>query len=250
MVRTRADRARNTSKSPGKTTPKPPKRAPKRAKKAPKPRQRAPKRAKKTARKAPPKRPKATRAIRPARVKCERRMPLGPQPTDVYLERVTNGLKGTRFGRSIGHLVGLLSSKPKKQRGLGIYKEEIVVVLQKFVQNDAVFRYDIEPAGIVETWATALALAKGNTRARSANGETMYYINDYGQDNIARTIADTLFARYTYEDIRDDPGSSDVTHAMQDSAVSEKIIVDKVVSDGSEPVDILEVLRLFSVFDK
>lgn len=191
------------------------------------------------------------RSISPVRRTCVRVCtPVqvnSPPPLPSTLTRVNNALKNTEFGRSVDYVIALLRSKPRKTRALGIYGEETGVMLQRFIANDPAFKYD-RYDDVIEAWEAGLLTARENTRTRNRNGERVFYIHEYlnkRNNKIARALGDVLFARYTYEDINDNPASSSVTAARLDADESQKIITNKL---GGAPIDIFEVLRLFSMF--
>lgn len=201
--------------------------------------------------KAAPNRPKKKKRS-PAPRRCVRVCLPAPPYRDTVLDKVIEGIKDTRFEESMSRLVGILGSKYRRP-GTGVYGMGPTKLVQSFVTKDRLFNYNYdgvdEAAGIVETWKHGLEKCKSRTRERDGLGETMFYLSDYLDEtiSIARLIADICFVRYAYEDLSENPGSNGVSSATEDSRVVEQIVVYKVLKEG-HPMDIVEVLRLFAVF--
>ncbi len=262
MVRTRADRLKNPSKSPDKIK-KPISVSKKKSPKKKSPIKKTIKR-KTTKRKTPVKKSPKKKVARKTTKKTSKKRTVAKKRCRAFkldkcntttiddvnpIARLMYSLQGTRFMNSMDFLEGLLLSKPRKHGIDYLYNQTPGNMIKLFITNDILFESDIGFDGdIIDQWRFVLQKSIDNTRMRNGNGETMFYINDYinDTDKIVQVISDVAFIRFVYQDLVHRPSCNSVRKATLDSLMVSDIITKKVISDI--PIDILEVLKLFTIF--
>lgn len=165
----------------------------------------------------------------------------GTPVTDHLLEKLWRGARGTRFETSARQFTELLQSR-EASGGEGVYGMPPSSVVDRFVARDALFDYNLDDGSdVADVWRRSLLLSRENTRARANSGAAVLSAHE-----LERVFADVCFFRFVYEDMSTGQPSRDVTAATEDALIVQRIISTKIT--GGEPVDVLELLRLFAMF--
>lgn len=164
---------------------------------------------------------------------CRPPMCLPLPARDAVLEKVRNAVNGTRFGTSLSLLRRVM------QPG------EDARLLERFITGDATLRYGLSQGSVVNMWKEGLALSKRRTQQHYSEGRVM--VDDFSEGDISRVFADLCFTRFVYEDLSNASDLGDVGNASDDADIVMQIIERKILG-GTEGVDLVEMMRLFSMF--
>lgn len=165
--------------------------------------------------------------------------------TDGALSRVKAAIEGTEYAEAKDNLVSILEGS----RRVGTDTMEPSVVVEKFTAGDRAINYDVVGSDIVEKWGEALRACSETSARRVLEGRGVSDVleNVSRGVNVAKTVAQMCFIRYLYEDFSNGL-NLDQSSAFKDALLIEIVVQRAIVDAKLSPIDLVELLRLLTVF--